>query len=111
MIPTLSNLKNVEPNMFAGEGCWHLKIDYKPAFIKSGVPELLDILIFKDRESICGAIGRHQPPLDCKPESREAFFEVCREKQLKPIVLNKPLALDPVTVKKTLGGRNMVFGN
>ena len=46
MIPTLSHLKNVEPSMFAGEGCWHLKIDYKPSFIKSGVPELLNILIF-----------------------------------------------------------------
>ena len=103
MIPTLSHLKNVQPSMFAEEGCWHLKIDYKPAFIKSEIPELLNILIFKDRESICGAIGRHQPPLDCKPESREAFFKLTEANNLSTIVLNKPLALDPVTVKKPWG--------
>ena len=61
MIPTLSHLKNLEPSMFTEEGCWHLEIDYKPAFIKSGIPELLNILISKDRESIFGAISRHQP--------------------------------------------------
>ena len=89
--------------MFPGEGCWHLKIDYKPAFIKSEGPELLDVLIFKDRKSICGAIGRHQPPLDFRPESREAFFEFAESNNLSSIVLDKPLALDPVTVEKPWG--------
>ena len=103
MIPTLNHLKNIDPRRFSGEGCWHLKIDYKPAFIKSGIHELLDILIFKDRDSICGAIGRNQPPLDCKPESRDAFFNFTKRNQMSAIVLNKPLLLDPVTVKKPWG--------
>ena len=103
MIPTLRHLNNVEPGMFRGEGCWHLKIDYKPALIKPGVPELLDILIFKDRESICGAIGRHQPPLGFKPESRAAFFKFTESNNFNAIILNKPFALDPVTVKKPWG--------
>ena len=64
---------------------------------------MLNILIFKDRESICGAIGRHQPPLDCKPESREAFFKLTEANNLSTIVLDKPLALEPVTVKKPWG--------
>ena len=103
MIPTLNHIKNVDPRRFSGEGCWHLKIDYKPALIKSGIPELLDIVIFKDRDSICGAIGRNQPPLDCKPESRDAFFNFTKRNQMSAIVLNKPLLLDPVTVKKPWG--------
>ena len=103
MIPTLNLLKNVDPRKFSGEGCWHLKIDYEPALIKSGIPELLDIVIFKDRDSICGAIGRNQPPLDCKPESRDAFFNFTKRNQMSAIVLNKPLLLDPVTVKKPWG--------
>ena len=67
------------------------------------MPELLDIVIFKDRDSICGAIGRNQPPLDCKPESRDAFFNFTKRNQMSAIVLNKPLLLDPVTVKKPWG--------
>ena len=103
MIPTLNQIKSVDPHRFSGEGCWHLKLDYKPAFLKSGVPELLDILIFKNRDSICGAIGRNQPPLDCKLESIEAFFNFTESNQMSAIVLNKPLILDPVTVKKPWG--------
>ena len=103
MIPTLNHLKNVDPRKFSGEGCWHLKIDYEPALIKSGIPELLDIVIFKDHDYICGAIGRNQPPLDCKPESRDAFFNFTKRNQMSAIVLNKPLLLDPVTVKKPWG--------
>lgn len=103
MIPTLNHLKNIDPRRFSGEGCWHLKINYKPAFIKSGIPELLDILIFKDGDSICGAIGRTQPPLDGKPESRDAFFNLTESNQMSALVLNTPLVLDPVTVKKPWG--------
>ena len=63
----------------------------------------MDILIFKDGDSICGAIGRTQPPLDGKPESRDAFFNLTESNQMSALVLNTPLVLDPVTVKKPWG--------